>query len=724
MAENRSLLGRILDNVGISFGTSDKALSTVPDYDSSPYARGVAGVSHAQKRSTQQLRRWSRTNPWIRAAINLRRTQVSRAKWDIVSVDSDSPVNPAKVDQIKKLLRMPNERMDSWRSLMEPIIEDILVLDQGVLEVETTKGGRIGLKSNPVAGLYAKDGAKIVFDSGWDGSDPNKPRYYEMAEDGREVRGYLNHELIVIISNPVTYTPLGLSPLEVLAETIESDLAAAAYNAKAVMAAAPPGVLHLGEGVRPDQVDAFRAYWDAEIAGRSQIAITGGGKGIQWMPLASSNRDMQFMEWQVYLARKICAVFGVQPQDIGIGFDVNRASADVGAAFTQDVGIAPLLDLIAEYMTREIVWRYDENLRFAYTEMGKQSQAEMSSYYKQALAGLPWLRLNDALRERGQDGVGEHGEQIWLPSPQGYMPMDIYLKYLDKLVSDGGAPTPDGNTPPTANNPQGVPSPDQGEDMVPDNTPDNAPQSQTSKADGDPIIVCDIDGTLTVSDGSNEPNAGVIDYLQRKAENHRIFVVSARSAKRLDETRAWLEDNDVPHDALYLSDFPAGAGLQFKKYKIGKILKESGNVVEAIENDAEVRAAYKAAGATNVHGPEEISSKFAAADYSGINLSVPSAVKAEAKRGLKWREEFGRGGIGPGQTTARMLINNEMTIPRVRKMRAFLARHEVDKQGEGFNPGEKGYPSAGRIAWALWGGNPGQGWANKIMRQVEAREKR
>ena len=71
-----------------------------------------------------------------------------------------------------------------------------------------------------------------------------------------------------------------------------------------------------------------------------------------------------------------------------------------------------------------------------------------------------------------------------------------------------------------------------------------------------------------------------------------------------------------------------------------------------------------------------------------------------------------------------MLIGGKMTIPRVRKMRAFLARHEVDKQGEGFNPGEKGYPSAGRIAWALWGGNPGQSWANKIMRQVEAREKR
>ena len=70
-----------------------------------------------------------------------------------------------------------------------------------------------------------------------------------------------------------------------------------------------------------------------------------------------------------------------------------------------------------------------------------------------------------------------------------------------------------------------------------------------------------------------------------------------------------------------------------------------------------------------------------------------------------------------------MLIGNRMTIGRVRKMRSYLARHEVDKKGKGWGPGQPGYPSAGRIAWALWGGNPGKAWANKVMRSVEAREK-
>jgi hypothetical protein len=48
-------------------------------------------------------------------------------------------------------------------------------------------------------------------------------------------------------------------------------------------------------------------------------------------------------------------------------------------------------------------------------------------------------------------------------------------------------------------------------------------------------------------------------------------------------------------------------------------------------------------------------------------------------------------------------------------MVSYFARHEVDKDAQGFRPGEPGYPSAGRIAWALWGGDAGRSWANAII---------
>jgi len=729
MAEQRSILQRLFGG-----GTQPTTEKATPSFapDTYPYARGAQSINTIAKMSTEQLRRWSRNNPWIRAAVNLRRQQISRAKWDIVTTDAGDNANPRTVQKLRELFRRPNPKGESWRSFIEPVIEDILVLDQGAIEIEKKVGSRVG--ADPVAYLWNKDAARIAFDTTWDGRDESKPRYYELDSAGRQVAIYKNDELIVVIANPVTYSPIGLSPLEVLAETITADLDAAAYNAKAVSQAAPPGVLHLGEGVRPDQVDSFKAYWEAEVAGKSQIAITGGGKGMQWLPLAASNRDMQFMEWQVYLARKICAVFAVQPQDIGISFDVNKSTSETGAAFTYDNGIVPLAELIAEYLTREVVARYDTDLRFVFTEIGRTAQQNIAEYNKMALGGLPWLRINDALRERGQDGIGEIGDQILFQTPKGYVPSDRYAEYLERVVFGTGSvnepPSPDDS------DPSGIPD---GEDMEPDPGSSNPPNQNPSdlenslkltieidetKAAGDAIIVADIDGTLTTSDGSDQVNEVVADYLRRQSDNHRIFIVSARSIKRLQETREWLEENDIPHDVVHLSDFPAGAGLQFKKYKMSKILKENGRVVEAIENDADTRDAYRALGVPKVHGPEEVASKHAAADYSGISLNVPSAVKSEAKRGLDWRREFGRGGIGPGQTTARMLISNTMTIPRVRKMRAFLARHEVDKQGEGFKPGQPGFPSAGRIAWALWGGDAGVAWSNKIMRQVEAREKK
>lgn len=52
-------------------------------------------------------------------------------------------------------------------------------------------------------------------------------------------------------------------------------------------------------------------------------------------------------------------------------------------------------------------------------------------------------------------------------------------------------------------------------------------------------------------------------------------------------------------------------------------------------------------------------------------------------------------------------------------MVSYFARHEIDKEAEGFNQGEEGYPSAGRIAWALWGGDPGQAWANRKAQELD-----
>jgi HK97 family phage major capsid protein len=103
-----------------------------------------------------------------------------------------------------------------------------------------------------------------------------------------------------------------------------------------------------------------------------------------------------------------------------------------------------------------------------------------------------------------------------------------------------------------------------------------------------------------------------------------------------------------------------------------------------------------------------------------VDTKPTEAMAAEAERGLAWREEFGRGGTEIGVARARDIKNRANLSPEtIRRMVSYFARHEIDKQAEGFSPGEEGYPSAGRIAWALWGGDPGQAWANRKSEELD-----
>jgi hypothetical protein len=96
---------------------------------------------------------------------------------------------------------------------------------------------------------------------------------------------------------------------------------------------------------------------------------------------------------------------------------------------------------------------------------------------------------------------------------------------------------------------------------------------------------------------------------------------------------------------------------------------------------------------------------------------------AEAKKGLAWRNEFGRGGTAIGVARARDISNGRsLPMETIKRMHSFFSRHEVDKKAEGFRPGEDGYPSNGRIAWALWGGDAGQSWAAKLANRDETKK--
>jgi hypothetical protein len=164
----------------------------------------------------------------------------------------------------------------------------------------------------------------------------------------------------------------------------------------------------------------------------------------------------------------------------------------------------------------------------------------------------------------------------------------------------------------------------------------------------------------------------------------------------------------------------------------GVVIDESTNLVLFIdEKDALVASAQ-----WTLYGdePSRATSELATAAVTDLDVKVfasndrmytiPDAVVAEAKRGLKWRKEEKRGGTPVGIDTARTFAaGQQIGIKKVRHIAKYFPRHEVDKKGKGYKPGQDGYPSNGRIAWALWGGDAAQRWASAIVERDNKKKK-
>jgi hypothetical protein len=95
-------------------------------------------------------------------------------------------------------------------------------------------------------------------------------------------------------------------------------------------------------------------------------------------------------------------------------------------------------------------------------------------------------------------------------------------------------------------------------------------------------------------------------------------------------------------------------------------------------------------------------------------------MKSAARRALAWKKEGKRGGTRVGLARANQLANGEtLSESTVMRMHSFFSRHEVDKKATGFRSGEEGFPSPGRVAWDLWGGDAGFSWSRQKSEQIK-----
>lgn len=212
----------------------------------------------------------------------------------------------------------------------------------------------------------------------------------------------------------------------------------------------------------------------------------------------------------------------------------------------------------------------------------------------------------------------------------------------------------------------------------------------------------------------------------------RLEAEALRKLFREDEAERY--STEISFDALLRSDLMTryqafSIGRQFGFLSVNEIRAEIGRNSVGDTGDVYLQPvnmvpASNAFGGQTVTPPNALPDEMPDETDAGITEARADGYKptagmvAEAKRGLEWRREFGRGGTPVGIARARDIANgSNLPLETVKRMHSFFSRHEVDKKGKGFGQGEDGYPSNGRIAWALWGGDAGQRWAAAIVRR-------
>jgi hypothetical protein len=345
------------------------------------------------------LRRFSET-PVARKAINTIKDRIAGMRWRIQPRPGRGPVAAPDSDLRIPILTdnfdAPNPD-DSFRSLSEQVLEDVIVGGFGAIEVEST-----GDPQRPLV-MWPVDGATIRMKTDWDGL-PGSVRYVQVTgKSGPEGNILLNDdELIYIRLNPRTHTPFGLGRLEVAFEAVNAFLGAHRYATKLASNSVVEYALWL-QGLTPEHHERLIRWWQDEIEGTGRVPILSAENKPEVLRFGGGTDADLRLQWQEFLLRIIADAFDLPPQCLGVERDLNRSTATEMAdeAFLQ--AIVPTARLLAEYLTRDGIckklgWN---DLEFVFTDVDSGGDVMEESQIQALLLQNGVLTVGEVRRMRG-----------------------------------------------------------------------------------------------------------------------------------------------------------------------------------------------------------------------------------------------------------------------------------------------------------------------------------
>jgi HK97 family phage portal protein len=361
------------------------------------------------KPSPMNLRRFAET-PVVRRAINVIKDRIASMDWQVrvrrgVRAE-DVAFAERKLRALRKTLEEPNAT-DSFRTLIEQVIEDALTGGYGAVEMEPTGDGE-----RP-AMLWAVDGASVRINPGWNG-DPEKPRYAQVMPGQMESNAVelLDDQLMYVRMNPRSFTPFGLGPLEVAFETVNQFLSAHRYAGKLAANSVAQYALWLNEAT-PTQHDRLIRWWQDEIEGTGRVPLISTEQKPEVLRFAQGTDADMRLAWQEFLIRMVANAFGLPPLLLGLEADVNQSTASEMNDEAFRGAISPLAHLLAGHITRDLFgkcigWREFE---FVFNDLNaRDEETELAVQVQLLQAGVLTVDEVRAMRGLGplsQAGVGQ-----------------------------------------------------------------------------------------------------------------------------------------------------------------------------------------------------------------------------------------------------------------------------------------------------------------------------
>jgi hypothetical protein len=380
------------------------------------------------KATPYNLRRFSET-PIARRAINCIKDRIAGMRWRIQPRQGFSletiPNGAERIRILTSNFESPNPD-DSFRSLAEQVLEDVIVGGYGAIEVQRNSDGEssehsradshvsqlrreVGHPGHPASQplvMWPVDGASIRMNLGWDGS-PSSQRYLQVNDSANSKIELSDEELIYIRLNPRSHTPFGLGRLEVAFETINAFLGAHRYASRLASNTVVQYALWL-QDLTPEHHERLIRWWQDEIEGTGKVPILSVESKPEVLRFGGGTDADLRLQWQEFLLRVVASAFDLPPFYLGVERDVNRSTAEEMNEMAFRQAIVPTARLLAESLTRGAIskrlgWN---DLEFVFADVDATDPLE-EAQIQQILLQSGVLTVNEVRRMRGLPEIAE-----------------------------------------------------------------------------------------------------------------------------------------------------------------------------------------------------------------------------------------------------------------------------------------------------------------------------